>query len=109
MWRTSPKTLLCRCCCGAIDLTKSLRWRPANTNFHTIKARNAMIDRFAGDIQQQPGLKLTTASVRFSPMPAKYYPASGAVSAAASPRLAACYGVNHQDFVLLARDSLEAF
>ncbi len=31
------------------------------------------------------------------------------VSVAASGRLAACDGMNHQDFVLLARDFLEAF
>src|SRR5712664_842425 len=109
MWRASSKTLLCRCCCGGIALPKSLRCRPANTNFHTIKARNAIIDRFAGDIQVPPGLKLTTASVRFSPMPAKSYTASGVVSVAASARSAACDGMNHQDLVLLARDFLEAF
>ncbi len=34
---------------------------------------------------------------------------AGVVSVAASARLAACDGMNHQDFVLLARDFLEAF
>src|SRR6266850_2511820 len=109
MWRASSKTLLCRCSCGAIALSQGLHRRPPNANLHTTRPRNAITDRFAGDIQVPPGLKLTTASVRFSPMPTKSYTASGVVSAAASARLAACDGMNHQDFVLLARDLLEAF
>src|SRR5713101_7966533 len=109
MWRASSKTLWCRCCCGAISRTQGLHRRPANTNLHTIRASKAIIDRFAGDIQAQPGLKSTTASVRFSPMPTKSYTASGVVPVAASARLAACDGMNHQDLVLLARDFLEAF
>ncbi len=31
------------------------------------------MDRFAGVIQEPPGLKWATASVRFSPMPTKSY------------------------------------
>src|SRR5713226_972396 len=99
-------------CCGrgaAFSLTKGPRCRPANTNLHTIRARNAITARFGGDIQVPPSFKWTTASVRFSPRPTKSYAAARVVSVAASARLAACDGMNHQDFVLLARDFLEAF
>src|SRR5262245_55482113 len=50
MWRPTAKRLLCRCS-GAVALTKGLRCRPANTNLHATKARNAIIDRIAGLIQ----------------------------------------------------------
>src|SRR5713226_1985276 len=106
MWRTPAKRLLCRCCRGAIALT-SLRCGPANTNPHTIRARNAITDRIAGAIQFRRRGKWTAASVRFSQR-SLTLPA-GIVSPAASARLAACDGMNHQDFVLLARDLLEAF
>src|SRR5712664_2188979 len=109
MWRASSKTLWCRCCCGAIALSQGPHRRPPNANLHTTRPRNAITDRFADDIQVPPGLKLTTANVRFSPMPTKSYTASGVVSVAASARSAACDGMNHQDLVLLARDFLEAF
>jgi hypothetical protein len=42
-------------------------------------------------------------------MPANPYVVSRAVSAAAKVRLAACAGMNPQDFVLLAHDLFEAF
>src|SRR5229473_363203 len=109
MWRPCSKTLVCRCCCGAIALTKGLRCRPANTNLHTIRARNAIIDRIAGAIEIPPWRKWTAARVRFGPILTKSHTASRVVSAAASGRLAACDGMNHQNFVLLARDFLEAF
>jgi len=42
-------------------------------------------------------------------MPANPYAGSRVVSAAAKVRLAACDGMNPQDFVLLAHDFFEAF
>src|SRR6266849_1388677 len=110
MWRPCSKKLL-SCRRGApISLTIGLRCWPLNTNLHTMRARKAITDRIASAIQIQPGRKWTTASVAFSPMPAKRLtPPAGLVSAAASGRLAARDGMNHQDFVLLARDFREAF
>src|SRR6266702_8188007 len=109
MWRPSSKRLLCCCCCGAIALAKSLRCGPANTNLHTTRAGNAITDRIAGAIKfrrRGNGLPLAFDSAhcqRSLTLPA------GIVSPAASAWSAACDGVNHQNFVLLARDFLEAF
>ena len=109
MWRPSSKTLLRRCCPGAIARTKDQRCGPANTNLHTIRARNAIIDRIAGAIEIPQWRKWAIASIRFGPIPTKSHTGSRVVSAAASARLAPCDRMNHQDFVLLARDFLDAF
>src|SRR5260370_34064083 len=109
MWRTSAERLLCRCCRRAIALTKGLRCGPANTNLHTTRAKNAITDRIADAIKFRRcgnGLPLAADSAlcqRCLTLPAWI------VSAAASARSAACDGMNHQDFVLLARNFLEAF
>src|SRR5215510_14272175 len=52
MWRPTAKRLLYRCS-EAVALTKGLRCRPANTNLHATKARNAITDRIAGVIQSR--------------------------------------------------------
>src|SRR5882762_9348107 len=109
MWRTSSRMLSRRCCRGAIARTKGQRCGPANTNLHTTRARNAITDRIAGAIDIPPWRKWTTISIRFGPKPTKSHTASRVVSGAASARLAACDGMNHQNFVLLARDFLDAF
>src|SRR5439155_2982620 len=109
MWRPFSKRSFCRCCCGASTLAKSPRCRLANTNLHTIRTRNAITDRIAGAIEfrrRGNGLPLASDSAlcqRSLTLPA------GIVSPAASARSAACDGMNHQDFVLLARNFLKAF
>src|SRR6266704_6499190 len=107
MWRPSSKRVLCRC--RAIALTKGLRCEPANTNLHTTRARNAITDRIAGAIKfRRRGYGLPLASDSALCQRSLTLPA-GIVSPAAAALLTACDGVNHQDFILLARDSLEAF
>src|SRR5712692_9760790 len=101
MWRSCSKALCC-CCRVAISLTHGLRCGVANTNLHTIRARNAIMDRFTGAIQVPPESDSAQCQ-RSLTLPA------GVVSVAANARLATCDGMNHQDFVLLARDFLEAF
>src|SRR5882724_2748296 len=107
MWRPSSKRVLCRC--RAIALTKGLQCESANTNLHTTRARNAITNRIAGAMKfrrSENGLPLAADSAlcqRSLTLPA------GIVSLAAAALLTACDGMNHQDFVLLARDSLEAF
>src|SRR6266403_780458 len=109
MWRPCCKMLV-RCCCGAaISLANGLRRRPVKINLHTIRATNTIIDRIGGAIEIAPWRKWTAARVRFGPIPTKSHTVSRVVSAAASARLAACDRMNHQDFVLLARDFLDAF
>src|SRR5436309_4161031 len=109
MWRPSSKGLLYRCCCGAIALARGPQCEPANTNLHTTRAGNAITDRIAGAIKfrrRGNGLPLAFDSAlcrRSLTLP------PGIVSPAASAWSAACDGVNHQNFVLLARDFLEAF
>src|SRR6266852_348161 len=109
MWRSAAKRLLCRRCHRAIALTKGLRCRPANTNLHTIRTRNAITDRIADAIKfrrRGDGLPLASDSAlcqRSLTLPA------GIVSPAAAAPLTACDGMNHQDFILLARNLLYAF
>jgi hypothetical protein len=76
MQRLCPKRLLFRRCGAAIALAKGLRRRPAKTNLHTIRARTAIMDRFAGAIQIPPWRKWTVAVVAFNPMQSKPYAAS---------------------------------
>src|SRR5260370_28375510 len=109
MWRPSSKRSFCRCCCGASTLAKSPRCRPANTNLHTIRTRNAITDGIAGAIKfrrRGNGLPLASDSAlckRSLTLPA------GIVSPAAAALLTACDGMNHQDFILRARNFLYAF
>src|SRR5258708_1406902 len=109
MWKISSKMVSRRCCRGTIARTKGQRCGPANTNLHTTRARNAITDRIAGAIEIPPWRKWTSISIRFGPIPTKSHTASRVLSAAAIARLAACDGMNHQNFVLLARDFLDAF
>src|SRR5207245_1054908 len=98
----------CRCCCGASTLAKNPRC-PANTNLHTIRMRNPITDRIAGAIKfRRRGDGLPQASDSALCQRSLTLPA-GFVSPAASARSAACDGMNHQDFILLARYLLEAF
>src|SRR6266516_37529 len=109
MWRHSSKRRLGRCRCVAIALARGPQCEPANTNLHTIKTKNAIIDTIAGVItfrRRGYGLPLASDSAlcqRSLTLPA------GIVSPAAAALLTACDGMNHQDFILLARDFLEAF
>src|SRR5258707_3834020 len=110
MWRPCSKKLSSCCRDTPIPLTTGLRCWPLNTNLHTTRARKAITDRLASAIQIQPGRKLTTASVAFSPNASeRLTPPAGVLSAAASGRLAARDGLNHQNFVLLTGDFLDAF
>src|SRR5260370_42334223 len=107
MWRPPSKRWLCRGCCGANALAKGPRCGPANTNLHTIRTRNTITDAIAGAIQIPPpggsSLPPASQSQRSLALPA------AVVSVAASARSATCDGMNHQDFVLLARGFLGAF
>src|SRR5206468_8725068 len=90
-------------------LAKSPRCRLANTNLHTIKTKNAITDRIADAIKfRRRGYGLPLASDSALCQRSLTLPA-GIVSPAAAALLTACDGMNHQDFILLARDSLEAF
>src|SRR6266853_2421379 len=109
MWKPNAKRLLCRCCCGAIALSKGLRWGPANTNLHTTRARNAITDRIAGAIKfRRRGNGLPLAANSALCQRSLTLPAGIVLPAAAAP-LTACNGMNHQDFILLARNLLYAF
>src|SRR5260370_11849202 len=109
MWRPSSKRWLRRCCCGAIALTEGLRCGPASTNLHTTRARNAIPDRIAGAIKfrrRRNGLPLGADSAlcqRSRALP------DGVVSPVAAALLTAGHGLDHQDFILLARNLLYAF
>src|SRR5258708_1957567 len=106
MWRPCSKTFVCCCGGAAISLANGLRRGPANTNLHAKRARKAITDRIAGVIQTAAA-KMDYRQRRFqSNASERPTPPTGVQRAAASGGLAARDGMNHQDFVLVARDFL---
>src|ERR1700693_2298462 len=79
----------------------------STTNLHTIRTRKTATDRIASAIQTT-ALAEPDATVVLNPT-LKMSSATSRGGQRRSVRLAACDGVNHQDFVLLARDFLDAF
>ncbi len=104
--RTNLKKVLCCGCGAAIPLANGLRRRPVNTSLHAISAKNAIRESVVNAIQIP---RIGNGVSRSAPMLTKFMLPAGVVAAAASGRLAARDGMNHQDFVLLARDFLDAF
>src|SRR5258707_15889048 len=102
MWRPCSKKLL-SCWGTPISLTPGLRCWLLNTNLHTKRARKAITDRIASAIQIQLGGNGLPPTRFQSKASERLTPPAGVLSAVASGWLAAREGVNHQDFVLVAR------
>src|SRR5215469_9723346 len=85
------------------------RRSPVNTSLQTINATNAMSETLAGTIQIPLLRKIDRGSVAFSATLTKWCADSRTIPAATSAVSAARDGMNHQDFVLLTGDFLNAF
>src|ERR1700730_16046509 len=107
MYRPCSKMLLCCGSGAAVSLTNGL-CRLVNTSLHTIMVRNTITYKIAGAIQIPPS-KNGLPPVSRQPRQRNPSVPVGVVSAAASVPLAASNGVYHQDFILVARDFIDAF